>query len=170
LSTEPYERIALEAVTPEKLQFAGDTPVRIWSGEHGAYWRAGGSGYVACACGAGLYSLADAYRRTKHCGPEKRIAFDRPAPNLVAIEADQIVIRVPILAVPHAAGVAFDNAYGEHNYKVTDAAVFAGELVTELGREEEDGTTLIHLMLDKAVTRALENGAQGVDEETATAA
>lgn len=156
------ERIKLEAVTAETLQRRNKTNVRIWSAEHGAYWRPGGSGYTGCACRAGLFEFADAYRKTQHCGPEKRIEFEPISPSLVEIEADQIVIRIPILAVPHAASVAFDEAYGEHNYSVTDAAKFAGEMVTELGREEEDGTTLIHRMLDKAVIRALEAGAEGV--------
>jgi hypothetical protein len=162
-----YERTKLEDITPAKLEHGGDVPVRIWSGEHHAYWRPGGSGYVACPCGAGLFALRDAYARTKHCGPEKRISFERPPPNMVAIEADQIVIRVPVLAVPHAAMIAFDNAYGEHRYEVEDGPAFAAELVTELGREEEDGTTLVHLMLDKAATRALENGGFGIKEREA---
>lgn len=158
------DRIKLEAVTPETLERAGEVPFRIWSAEHGAYWRSGGSGYVACPCAAGLFTLADAYRQTKHCGPEKRIEFERTSPDLASIEADQIVIRVPILAVPFAASVAFDEAYGEHGYSVTDAAEFARAIVGELRAEEEDGTTLVHRMLDKASTRALENGAEGIAE------
>lgn len=158
------ERTKLEDVTPEMLRSRGDIPVRIWSGEHHAYWRKGGCGYVACPCSAGLFGFADAYRRTKHCGPEKCISFERPPPQMVAIEADQIVVRIPVIAVPHAAMIAFDNAYGEHRYEVEDGEAFARELVTELSREEEDGTTLIHLALDKAATRALENGGFGIGE------
>lgn len=50
--------------------------VRIWSDEHGAYWRPNGSGYTHRASAAGIYTLADATARTSHCGPEKRIEFE----------------------------------------------------------------------------------------------
>lgn len=50
--------------------------VRIWSSEHGAYWRADASGYTMTADAAGHYEFADAYDRTKHCGPEKGIEFE----------------------------------------------------------------------------------------------
>lgn len=83
---------------------------------------------------------------------------------LVKIEGDEIVIRVPIDATPFAAGYAMLRAWGQE-YPVTDARVFAAELVRELRKEEEDGTTLVHTMLDKAVLNAVENGAEGVSLE-----
>ena len=49
--------------------------VQIWSGEHRAWWRAGGCGYVLTRDRAGVYDFADAWEATKHCGPEKKIAF-----------------------------------------------------------------------------------------------
>lgn len=45
---------------------------------------------------------------------------------------------------------------------VTDTKVFAEAIALELRREEEDGTTLVHRMLDKAATNAVENGCEGV--------
>lgn len=83
------------------------------------------------------------------------------------IEAGEIVIRVPLAAIPCAALVAFDEQYGfeQHSLEVVDVDVFAGELVLELNRESEDGTTLVHLMLDRAVIRATENGAQGIEDK-----
>lgn len=82
------------------------------------------------------------------------------------IEGDEIVIRVPIEAIPHAASVAFDEQYGEgeHDISVVDAPVFAKELLRELVAEKEDGTTLVDEMLDKACVRAAENGAFGLSE------
>ncbi|RVT91438.1 hypothetical protein EOD42_22545 [Rhodovarius crocodyli] len=51
--------------------------VRIWSGEHRAYWRDGGHGYTDNRrVEAWLLPFEDAYARVKHCGPEKRIAFE----------------------------------------------------------------------------------------------
>jgi hypothetical protein len=45
-------------------------------------------------------------------------------------------------------------------------ADFAIDVAQELRSEEEDGTTLVHLMLDKAILAAIENGSQFVDEVT----
>lgn len=49
--------------------------VRIWSGEHGLYWRANAGGYTAIESEAGIYPIEDALRRTRHAGPEKLINF-----------------------------------------------------------------------------------------------
>lgn len=50
--------------------------VRIYSGEHGAYWRPNGCGYCCCIEAAGVYSFGDAFNRTWHCGPEKGIWYE----------------------------------------------------------------------------------------------
>lgn len=86
--------------------------------------------------------------------------------DLVKIEDDMIVIRVPISAIKRAAAYAFDDAWGfqQHNAEVVDEQEFAKELVTELRREKENGATLVHDMLDKACVRAAENGAFGLNE------
>jgi hypothetical protein len=49
--------------------------VYIVSAQWGAYWRQNGSGYTDEKQNAGLYSIEDALRHTRHCGPEKRIVF-----------------------------------------------------------------------------------------------
>jgi len=50
--------------------------VCIWSGEHRAYWRQGGRGYVAFYDRRiGVWSLDEALKLTRHCGPEKKIEF-----------------------------------------------------------------------------------------------
>lgn len=48
---------------------------------------------------------------------------------------------------------------------VTDPDVFAAEIARELENEEEDGTTLVHRMFDKAAETAVDNGCEGVDEQ-----
>lgn len=57
--------------------------VRVYSGEHRAYWRlgsgGGGNGYTTNEADAGIWSFADAYRLTSHCGPEKRIEYHAAA-------------------------------------------------------------------------------------------
>lgn len=86
--------------------------------------------------------------------------------EMAKIEGGEIVIRVPFEAIPDAAKVAFDEEWGEeeHGIAVVDAAVFAGELVRALNDEQEDGTTLADLMLDKACVNAAEDGAEGLTD------
>ena len=78
----------------------------------------------------------------------------------------EIVIRVPISALPTAAEVAFDRVlgFGNHSYRVTDKHVFAQEVVFELNRESENGGTPVHKVLDAACFAALEQGAEGVSD------
>lgn len=62
-----------------KAKFEGAT-VRIWSGEHAAWWRAEGVGYTGDVKQAGLYSFEDAWSWSSHCGPEKRISYEIATP------------------------------------------------------------------------------------------
>lgn len=49
--------------------------VRIWSGEHGGWWRPEGAGYTDDEAQAWVVDFPTAYEHTKHCGPEKRINY-----------------------------------------------------------------------------------------------
>lgn len=49
--------------------------VTIWSREHLAWWREDGRGYTRDPFEASRYSFEEAFKRTKHCGPEKKIVF-----------------------------------------------------------------------------------------------
>jgi hypothetical protein len=62
--------------------------VRIWSDEHRAYWRSTG-GYVVDRAGAGVFTVFDAYNRTAHCGPEKKIWFEWHRPDEILSLADR---------------------------------------------------------------------------------
>jgi len=86
--------------------------------------------------------------------------------ELAKIEGAELVIRIPVEAFAIAPLVAFDRhfGFGEHSYAIADVEVFAREVVRELNDEAEDGTTAVHLMLDRACIRAVENGAEGVSE------
>ncbi len=92
---------------------------------------------------------------------------DTPAENIptVAIEdGTAIVIRIPLAYLPVAMDCAVDagHVYGAH--EVTEIGPFAEALVGELKEEKEDGTTLIHGLLDMAIGAAVENGAEGIAE------
>ena len=64
-----------------RARFA-DRFVRIWAGEHGAYWRRGvdgrsaGNGYTVAREEAGIVPLPEALALTCHCGFEKDIWFE----------------------------------------------------------------------------------------------
>lgn len=57
----------------KQRQQKADDKVRIWSGEHRAWWRPDGCGYTPHMIEAGIYTRWDAERRTKHCDPSKMI-------------------------------------------------------------------------------------------------
>lgn len=79
------------------------------------------------------------------------------------IENDEIVIRLSIDTLAIAWEMSPENEYDDVNPNpVTDERLFAAEVVTELEREEEDGTTLVHRALDRAMFNAVENGAEGI--------
>lgn len=78
------------------------------------------------------------------------------------IEGDEIVIRIPIEALPTAAEIAWENTYGESGLYVDDLDEFAKEFLNYLLAENEIGDTLLHVAFDKAVINATEQGAFGI--------
>lgn len=47
---------------------------------------------------------------------------------------------------------------------VTNPEKFAEDVARELNREQEDGTTVVHLMLDRAAKESCEQGSEWVEE------
>lgn len=93
------------------------------------------------------------------------------APLSVRLEYDQIVIRVGIDTLAFCAenGEAFqeyNEATGKYErlYRVENARQFADDVVLALNKEEEDGTTPVHTLLDKAIEAAADNGSLGLYE------
>lgn len=84
------------------------------------------------------------------------------APDLVTFDGKQIVITIPVDALPIAAGIAWDAYAGNSSrLQISHLDLFAREFVLALGRESETGDTLVHRMLDQAVVDAVEGGADG---------
>jgi hypothetical protein len=76
----PLNRInPLRRVAPEKvnrfIQKHGHKPVRIYSDQWGAFWRSGRAGYTSQRNEAGIYTFAEAFDATCHCGSEKHIYY-----------------------------------------------------------------------------------------------
>lgn len=80
------------------------------------------------------------------------------------IENDEIVIRVPFKYLPTIVEGAWALNALDKRFKLTDAALFAKNMVRALNDEDEQGTTMIHKMFDKAINEALEQGAEGIEE------
>jgi hypothetical protein len=59
--------------------------VLIWSGEHNAYWGPERRGYYDKPQ-AGRYTFLNAHLSTRHCGPEKRIAYELAPPEITKLE------------------------------------------------------------------------------------
>ena len=80
------------------------------------------------------------------------------------IDGDDIVIRIAIDALPIAYEGAIELGAVAPGYKITDARKFAKEVINALVDEDEQGTTAVHRLFDKAMEDAIENGAEGVEE------
>lgn len=89
----------------------------------------------------------------------------RKSPLKVEIADGLLTISIGIETMNRATAYGLEHTYGSIN--VTDHDVFAVEVLRELKDESEDGTTLIHRMLDQATAQAIEQGAEGVDVEDA---
>ncbi len=80
------------------------------------------------------------------------------------IENGAIVIRVPIDSLHQVVEGAWATGNLEPRYRIVNLDEFAADLRTELNREEEDGSTIVHRMFDKAINEAIEGGAFGIEE------
>lgn len=78
------------------------------------------------------------------------------APLKVRIEKGQLVLSIGIETL------AFATMNGTSGYfdglKITNPRGFARDVVAELEREQEDGTTPVHAMIDAAAEAAAEQG------------
>lgn len=80
--------------------------------------------------------------------------------ELANIEGDEIVIRVPISTIQHAASAVL----WEREITVTDDRKAAASIVRYLNDEDEEGSTPIHFALDRALEAALDQGEEGFSE------
>lgn len=74
-------------------------------------------------------------------------------------KAGDLTIRIPRAYIRHAVKMMDILPAGSH---VTHTKTFSDALLTELQREQEDGATSSHFMLDQAISNAIDNGAEGV--------
>jgi hypothetical protein len=80
------------------------------------------------------------------------------------VEIDDGVLRISIGVdlLCHAVQVPWKES--GFNYRVIDKDAFAKAIANELEREDEEGSTPLHFVFDKAADEAIEQGADGVEE------
>ena len=82
----------------------------------------------------------------------------------VRLEGDAIVIRLPLDVLALALEGSWAASGMDDHWRVTDASLFAPEVVRALEDEDEEGTTAVHKLFDAAFLAAIEAGAEGVEE------
>ena len=86
------------------------------------------------------------------------MAFKKSEHLNVDIKNGKLVITMGTKLLCFAVGSVISD------YKITNEEAFANDILQELLAEEDDGTTLVHKMLDKAADNAIENGSVNVEE------
>lgn len=111
-----------------------------------------------------------------HCGERIDMSKRTPVvpaeqPLVVAIENEQLVIRVGVNVIAFVAEKSekfqeYNMRTGQYDslYRVADAAQLASDVVRALNKEQEDGTTPVHLLLDEAIEQAADDGSMGFHE------
>ena len=80
------------------------------------------------------------------------------------IEDGCIVIRVSLDSLPQVIEGAWACGKLNPRFKITNIEEFSKDLLQELNREEEDGTTRVHMLFDGAIDEAINQGAFGIEE------
>jgi hypothetical protein len=95
--------------------------------------------------------------------------MSKDAPLMCSIEDGELFIRIGIETLAWSLEHHPDllNDLCEPRYKVTGHEEFSRDVLRELEREEEDGTTIVHLLLDRAMNEALEQGSCAIEESDA---
>lgn len=92
-------------------------------------------------------------------------------PLKVEVVKGRLVISIGVQTLAFAYTHSdLNNPYNEKTcefqklYEVTKPNDLAESVAMELNREEEDGTTPVHKMLDKVFEDVVENGGEGIEE------
>lgn len=109
---------------------------------------------MSCAAAATGHNLDEAEGGT----PDNNIL------PVVAVEGDQLVIRITTECLLHAVTCSSQWPANEAGspISVINGPLMVKEIIHELQREDEQGTNSMHRMLDEAALAALDNGSEAV--------
>lgn len=74
-----------------------------------------------------------------------------------------ITIRIPVENLTPIIEGAWATGNLMGRLRLTNSSEFALDLLRELNRESEDGSTPIHRLFDKCIYEAVDQGAQGIE-------
>lgn len=101
--------------------------------------------------------------------PKKSLHYDHRLD--VAIERGALVVRIGIGTLAHAVTYAdwanpYDEATGDYvrSFAITDAPQFAADVLHEMLREREDGSTPLSDFIDRMSEEAINQGSIGLHE------
>ncbi|KPM60218.1 hypothetical protein HB4184_22175 [Pseudomonas putida] len=85
-------------------------------------------------------------------------------PPTVAVEGDQLVIRITTECLLHAVTCApeWPVDYKGDPISIQNGTLLIQEIIHELQREDEQGTNQMHRLLDQAALDAINNGSEAV--------
>ncbi|NKF30446.1 hypothetical protein HER21_28670 [Pseudomonas sp. BGM005] len=84
----------------------------------------------------------------------------------VAVEGDELVIRVTLDTLCHAVTMADNwptNERGESIATIVDRELFVKEFMVELQRDNEQGATPLHLLFDDMALELIERGTESIE-------
>ena len=84
------------------------------------------------------------------------------APLEVLIEGNRLLISIGLSTLAFAVTHRPDE---DNIYRIIDPLAAGREIARQLRDEDEEGTTAVHRMLDKAAWDAWENGGKGFEEQ-----
>lgn len=94
------------------------------------------------------------------------------SPLEVKIEKGALVVRIGIETLAHAVTYSdwanpYEEATGDYirNFAITDAPQFASDVLHEMLREREDGSTPLSDFIDKMSEEAIDQGSLGLHED-----
>ncbi len=89
----------------------------------------------------------------------------KDAPLSCRIEGNQLIISIGISTLAFSANKGEDmcELFESGAIKIVNEKQFAKDVWYELGREDEDGSTMLTDLLDKAVREAVDRGSAGIE-------
>lgn len=115
------------------------------------------------AAAVGMQDVADELNRILTPTTTQAAKLTEALPS-VAIEGDQLVIRITTECLLHAVTCApeWPVDYTGAPISIQNGTLLIQEIIHELQREDEQGTNQMHRLLDQAALDAINNGSEAV--------